>query len=158
MTSIKRDAGKLAGLIHTPRECFAIAAAERRAAFSQPEGLHMLATEAFLGLAWDDCIAPQLMAHLVTGAAPALDFGARKYSPGNYAITGFPVTRTLDAAARHLLCLSGPADAPLLSERDPESGLPHVFHACAMLLFAAECSRFTSLHDLNIPKERLLCT
>lgn len=61
-----------------------------------------------------------------------IEYGAGKYSPGNWKNVlsdPFGEERYLDAALRHLL-------AHAMGEKlDPESGLPHLAHACCCLLF-----------------------
>lgn len=58
-----------------------------------------------------------------------LEFGARKYSAGNWRHVPDARARYLDAAWRHLVArCEGVA-------LDPESGLPHAAHAVACLLF-----------------------
>ncbi len=67
-----------------------------------------------------------LPAEALTAIAKALDYGAKKYSRYNYR-EGIEHHRILDAALRHLTAmLAG-------EELDPESGLPHLWHAMASL-------------------------
>lgn len=58
-----------------------------------------------------------------------LEFGAKKYSVGNWAHVPDARTRYYDAAMRHLEAWW------LGQEKDPESGLPHLAHAVCCLLF-----------------------
>ncbi len=154
--SKKNDSEKLAGLRHVPRAAMARAiAGVTRDMAVHPE--HYVVGEAYLALLWDGTLAPTYARVLARIAAPALQFGAAKYGPGNYALTGFPVSRLLDAAARHLLCLGGPAFAPVISPLDPESGLHHAVHAAAMVLFAFECSLHADLNDCPVLQNRKLC-
>lgn len=57
----------------------------------------------------------------------ALKFGAKKYSPHNWR-KGFAWSRLAGAALRHIYqWLNG-------EDKDPESGLSHLAHACACIL------------------------
>lgn len=58
-----------------------------------------------------------------------LEFGAKKYSVGNWAHVPDARTRYYDAAMRHLEAWW------LGQEKDPESDLPHLAHAVCCLLF-----------------------
>lgn len=63
---------------------------------------------------------------LLEGAALAYGYGAAKYERDNYR-KGLKVSRTLDAAMRHIIAFTN-------GERlDPESGLNHLYHAAASL-------------------------
>ena len=65
-----------------------------------------------------------LPAEAIIGMTKALDFGAKKYGRYNYR-DGIEHHRIIDAALRHTF-------AVLRGEMlDPESGLPHVWHALA---------------------------
>lgn len=64
------------------------------------------------------------------GTARVLTFGASKYAPHNWR-KGMSVSRLYDALQRHLVALNGGEDL------DPESGLPHVYHASCCLMFIA---------------------
>lgn len=58
-----------------------------------------------------------------------LEYGAQKYAVGNWKAVPDAEARYFDAAMRHLI-------ARAQGERlDPESGLPHLAHACANMLF-----------------------
>lgn len=62
----------------------------------------------------------------IEGVAMAFDYGAKKYGRHNYR-QGLQVSRTLDAAMRHLIAFNdGEND-------DPESGLNHLYHAAASI-------------------------
>lgn len=61
--------------------------------------------------------------------AKVLDFGAKKYSPGNWA-NGINLSRLLAAAERHIGEFKEGRDT------DVESGLNHLPHAACNLLFA----------------------
>lgn len=70
----------------------------------------------------------------VRAVVRVLMFGARKYSPGNWAHVENARDRYFDAAIRHLVAWHA-------GERvDPESGLPHLAHAgcCVLFLLAPE--------------------
>lgn len=58
-----------------------------------------------------------------------LEFGARRYGVGNWQHVPDARQRYFDAAQRHLWAWW---DGQTL---DPDSGLPHLAHACASLLF-----------------------
>lgn len=58
-----------------------------------------------------------------------LEYGARKYAPGNWRKVPDARTRYYDAAMRHL------NDWWLGQPRDPESGHHHLAHACCCLVF-----------------------
>lgn len=58
-----------------------------------------------------------------------LEFGAKKYAPGNWKKVPDAENRYFDAAMRHLCAWrSG-------EKRDPETNLPHLAHAACCLLF-----------------------
>ena len=70
----------------------------------------------------------------LTAIVDVLEFGARKYSPGNWMTVPDARTRYWDAAVRHLVAWRE-------GERlDPESGLPHLAHAgcCVIFLLALD--------------------
>ena len=54
-------------------------------------------------------------------------FGQRKYFRGNYR-NGFEYLRLLNAAMRHIISFARGED------KDPESGLSHLAHACCCIL------------------------
>lgn len=65
----------------------------------------------------------------VSAVVDVLEFGARKYAVDNWQKVPDASARYADAAMRHVV-------ARLDGERtDPESGLPHLAHACCCLLF-----------------------
>lgn len=65
-------------------------------------------------------------AEYIEGTAAVFGFGGKKYGNNNFR-KGLAHSRCLDAALRHILAI-------LRGEQlDPESGLPHVFHASASL-------------------------
>lgn len=73
-------------------------------------------------------------ASLVLGIAEAMTFGATKYGRDNWR-GGFVWSRVYSAVQRHLLAWSQGED------NDPESGLPHLFHAGAGIAFLIEYAR-----------------
>lgn len=74
-----------------------------------------------------DLVPPRAL--LQVGAVMA--YGAQKYSAHNWR-KGISVSRYLGAAMRHILAVVAGED------NDPESGLPHLAHAAACVLMAAE--------------------
>lgn len=63
--------------------------------------------------------------------AQVMTFGKKKYSAHNWR-GGFVWSRPLAAAARHLFAYIGGED------KDPETGLSHLAHACCCLFFVLE--------------------
>ncbi len=63
---------------------------------------------------------------LVEEVARVREFGAKKYSRGNW-LKGFKYTRSIAAALRHIFAFSSGEDL------DPESGLSHIAHAVCCL-------------------------
>ncbi len=63
--------------------------------------------------------------------AQVMTFGKKKYSAHNWR-GGFVWSRPLAAAARHLYAYIGGED------KDPETGLSHLAHACCCLFFILE--------------------
>ena len=62
-----------------------------------------------------------------------LEYGARKYSVDNWRKVPDARRRYYDAALRHLTAWwEGKSGEPA---NDPESGLPHLAHACCCVLF-----------------------
>lgn len=64
----------------------------------------------------------------VEGVAKVLGFGANKYDKHNWR-GGISFSRLLDACLRHVAAINRGEDI------DPESNLPHVFHASCCLMF-----------------------
>lgn len=64
----------------------------------------------------------------VVSVARVLEFGAGKYGEYNWQ-SGLRLSRIYDSALRHLFSWWN------LEENDPESGLPHVWHAACNLMF-----------------------
>lgn len=58
-----------------------------------------------------------------------LEYGAKKYAPGNWRKVPDARTRYYDAAIRHITAWWGGETC------DPESGLHHLGHACCCLVF-----------------------
>lgn len=66
---------------------------------------------------------------IISQVIAVLEFGANRYSVGNWAHVPDARTRYYDATMRHI-------EAWWTGEmNDPESGLPHLAHATACLLF-----------------------
>lgn len=63
--------------------------------------------------------------------AEVMTFGKKKYAVHNWR-GGFHWSRPLAAAARHLYAYIGGED------KDPETGLSHLAHACCCLMFVLE--------------------
>jgi hypothetical protein len=63
--------------------------------------------------------------------AQVMSFGKRKYAANNWR-GGFAWTRPLAASLRHIFAYLGGED------KDPESGISHLAHACCCLLFVLE--------------------
>lgn len=64
----------------------------------------------------------------IEGVASVLTFGAEKYAAHNWR-NGISTSRLIGAAYRHLGAFNKGEDL------DPESGLPHVYHAACCLQF-----------------------
>lgn len=72
--------------------------------------------------------------HAIDGCAKILQFGANKYSRGNWR-NGLNHTEIADSLIRHLSAyLAG-------EDNDPESGLPHVDHVLCNSLFLSEMTK-----------------
>jgi Domain of unknown function (DUF5664) len=67
----------------------------------------------------------------LTKIAQVMTFGKKKYSAHNWR-GGFVWSRPLAAAARHVYAYIGGED------KDPETGLSHLAHACCCLFFILE--------------------
>lgn len=65
------------------------------------------------------------------GTGAVLGFGAKKYAAHNWR-KGIQISRLLGACLRHVLAFLGGED------KDPESGLSHLYHASCCLMFASE--------------------
>ena len=71
----------------------------------------------------------------VNEVVKVLEYGAKKYAPGNWQKVLYPKLRYSDAAMRHLVAYG-------LGERnDPESGLHHLAHAVCCLLFILDVEK-----------------
>jgi hypothetical protein len=65
----------------------------------------------------------------ITGIAQVFAFGANKYGRHNFR-EGLAHSRVLDAALRHILAIVNGEDV------DPESNMPHVYHAlCSLAMY-----------------------
>ena len=80
------------------------------------------------GLKADNGKPPITLLHrdFVEGTALAMAYGAQKYAEHNWC-KGIKYRRLIDAAMRHLIAINDGEDI------DPESKLPHRYHACASL-------------------------
>lgn len=67
----------------------------------------------------------------INGVGSVLTFGAKKYSANNWR-KGIKLSRLLGAALRHIFAFLAGED------KDPESGLSHLYHASCCIMFAAE--------------------
>lgn len=67
----------------------------------------------------------------LTKVAQVMTFGKRKYSAHNWR-GGFAWSRPLAAALRHIVSYIGGED------KDPETGVSHLAHACCCLFFVLE--------------------
>lgn len=65
------------------------------------------------------------------GVGHVLTFGAKKYTPNNWR-KGIQLSRLLGACLRHVFAFMDGED------KDPETGLSHLYHASCCLMFAAE--------------------
>lgn len=82
-----------------------------------------------------------LPARTIEGVLKVFGFGAKKYERHNYA-KGFNHTRALDAAMRHLMAIYCGEDI------DPESGLPHIYHAiCSLIMYDHSRRNYPELDD-----------
>ena len=79
----------------------------------------------------------------ILATANGLTYGASKYSPGNWSTgDGFEWSRLYGGLQRHLNAWASGED------KDPESGNPHLDHACCMLSFlVAHISRGQGTDD-----------
>ena len=78
----------------------------------------------------------------IEGTAAVFGFGAKKYAAHNYR-QGIAHSRLVDAALRHLLAI-------LRGEQlDPESGLPHIYHAsCSLAMYDYMRLKHPELNDI----------
>jgi hypothetical protein len=78
----------------------------------------------------------------ILGTASVFAFGGRKYGLNNFR-NGIAHSRCLDAAFRHLLAISRG------EELDPESGLPHIYHAsCSIAMLDYMRLKHPALNDI----------
>ena len=82
----------------------------------------------------------------LNGVGQVLTFGAKKYAAHNWR-KGLERSRLIGASLRHILAYLGGED------RDPETGLLHLFHASCCLMFASEL-HFTKPNTDDRYKER----
>jgi hypothetical protein len=79
----------------------------------------------------------------IEGTASVFNFGGKKYGLHNYR-NGLAHSRCLDAAVRHLLAINRG------EEIDPESGLPHVYHAsCSIAMYDYMRLHYPELNDIH---------
>lgn len=85
------------------------------------------------GLKFDEGKAPMslLSTEALHQIAMVLEFGRKKYAAHNWR-KGFDWSRPLSAAMRHITAFNDGED------KDPESGLSHLAHASACLMFLLE--------------------
>ena len=85
------------------------------------------------GLKFDQGKAPMslLSREALEQTALVLEFGRKKYAAHNWR-KGFEWSRPLSAAMRHILAFQDGED------KDPESGLSHLAHAAACIMFLLE--------------------
>lgn len=67
----------------------------------------------------------------VYGVGSVLTFGAQKYAAHNWR-KGMAYSRLIAASLRHIFAFSAGED------RDPETGLSHLYHASCCLMFLSE--------------------
>lgn len=85
----------------------------------------------------------------IVGIAKVLTFGAKKYAPNNWR-KGLPYSRTYGSVQRHLLAwYQG-------EEIDADSGLPHLFHAMADIMFLENWNRMHPELDDRITETKQL--
>lgn len=73
------------------------------------------------------------------GVGKVLTYGAKKYAPDNWR-KGMKLRRMIGACMRHLTAFNDGED------KDPETGLSHIYHASCNLMFIAEL--FETMPDL----------
>jgi len=76
----------------------------------------------------------------IIGTGLVLTFGARKYAAHNWR-QGIHLSRLLGACLRHVFAFLGGED------KDPETGLCHLYHASCCIMFASEL--FETRPDLD---------
>ena len=80
-----------------------------------------------------------LSPRIVELAAPVLEFGAKKYAALNY-VKGMAASRVMKSFRRHAMAI---VNSGLdLYAPDEESGLPHLGHMAANVLFAHTYMRY----------------
>ena len=82
----------------------------------------------------------------LNGVGQVLTFGAKKYAAHNWR-RGIEISRLLGACLRHVFAFLGGED------KDPESGLSHLYHASCCLMFASELHETTPAMDDRYRKE-----
>ena len=78
----------------------------------------------------------------ILGTAKVFEFGGKKYGLHNFRL-GMAHSRCLDAAMRHLLAVANGETI------DPESGLPHIYHAsCSLAMYDYMRINHPELNDI----------
>lgn len=97
----------------------------------------------------DDPSKPQptlIPPQFIAGVAQVLQFGAQKYSRGNW-MRGMSFSSILDAIQTHLLAIQRGEDLDL------DSGLPHIYHVGCNLAFLSwyqegpDCEKYAKFDD-----------
>ena len=81
--------------------------------------------------------------HSMEGMVRVLEFGAEKYSRGNWK-SGFPYSTVIDSMMRHLMKFQNGEDLDLNDKGKADkdhSGLPHVDHIMCNAMFLSELFR-----------------
>ncbi len=92
----------------------------------------------------DACKAPisLIPSEYINGTAAVFGFGGKKYGLHNFR-SGLNHSRCLDAAMRHLLAIASG------EELDPESGMPHIYHAsCSLAMYDYMRNHHPALNDV----------
>ena len=87
--------------------------------------------------------------HAMEGMVRVLEFGAEKYSRGNWK-TGFPLSTVIDSMMRHLMKYQNGEDLDLNKDGKADkdhSGLPHVDHIMCNAMFLSELARTKPEYD-----------
>jgi hypothetical protein len=102
-------------------------------AFSPPTSPGLPASNEKVAIKYDDekIQLGLISTPFLNGLGKVLTFGAKKYAAHNWR-NGFKASRLYDALQRHLVAWNSGVDL------DEESGLPHLGHAAACLMFLYE--------------------
>lgn len=92
-----------------------------------------------ISLKFDDYKVPLdlISPYFEDAIAQVLAFGVKKYGPWNWISSGFTVNRLEAAIKRHMNAWKMGQDL------DPESGLPHLWHASCMMMFLVHQDRLS---------------